>query len=67
MMVDSDRERPPWLPLADFLLMEEKGTRIENELLPLYILMAEDNERMERLGKKIKRSRCGERLWAAGR
>lgn len=39
MMVDSDRERLPWLVLTDFLLMVEKGTKIENELLPLYIIM----------------------------
>lgn len=41
MMVESDRERLPWLLLADFLLMVEKGTKIENELLPLYIIITE--------------------------
>ena len=39
MIVDSDRERECWAVFAGFLFMDEKGTRIENELLPLYIIM----------------------------
>lgn len=52
MMVDSDRERLPWLLLADFLLMVEKGTKIENELLPLYIIITEQSWIDERLVEK---------------